>query len=346
MIKVAINSLPLQTGHQSRGIGFYTKYLLEHLRKLPQLNITEFAKISEVIETDVVHFPFFDLFFPSLNLNKKFPTIVTIHDVTPLVFPQHYPPGIKGKINLWRQKRALKQVKALITDSEASKQDIVKYLGVSPKKIFPIYLAPLPHFQVIKDKSYLETVRRKYHLPEKFLIYTGNVNWNKNLLNLAQACVEANVDLVLIGKSFESTDNLTHPEMKSYAIFLEKYASLSNFHLLGFVSDEDLAAITNLAQAQLLPSYYEGFGLPILEAQSCGIPIITSNISSMTEISGEGALLVNPGDVGQISQAIYRVYEDTEFRQDLIARGFKNRAKYSWEKVAEQTAQVYQQVVS
>lgn len=345
MIKVAINASPLVSGHKTRGIGFYTKSLLEYLRKIKDLKIEEFSQISEVKDADIVHYPFFDLFYPTLPFRKKFPTVVTIHDVTPLVFPQHYPPGIRGALNLLRQKLALRNVAAVITDSDFSKKDITSYLPVNPKNIFPVSLAPLAHFKQIKEKEPLEKVRKKYQLPPNFALYTGNVNWNKNLLNLSEACVKEGIDLVLVGRSFEQKENLDHPELQSYKEFLKKFAPLKTIHILGFVPNEDLAAITNLARVQLLPSYYEGFGLPILEAQACNIPVITSDVSSMPEVAGEGAVLVDPCSVGEITEAIYKISNNAQFREEIIKKGRENAQKFSWEKTAEETLQVYKTVL-
>lgn len=344
-IKISINSSPLSSGHKTRGIGFYTKNLLAYLKQIPELEIIEFTKLSEVKKTDVIHFPYFDLFQHSLSGNLKFPTVVTVHDVIPLVFPQHYPPGIKGFINLQLQKFSLKKMSAIITDSEASKKDIIKYLGIKPEKVYVIYLAPAGHFKIIDDKAELKKTAAKFQLPEKFALFSGSVNWNKNLLNLTASCLRAKIDLVLIGKDFESQDNLNHPEKRSYKQFLEKYSQNPLVHIKGFVEDEDLVKITNLATLVLLPSFYEGFGLPIVEAQACGIPVITSNMSSMPEAAGDGALFVNPKDVSQISQAILEIINNPGVVENLREKGLENIKRFSWKKVALDTIKVYRQIL-
>jgi len=344
-MKVAFNSLPLKTEHKTRGIGFYTRNLLADLLQRPDIEIQEFSDISEIKKVDVVHYPFFDLFLRSLPIIKKFPTIVTIHDVIPLIFPRHYPPGIKGFLNNLYQKMALKNVSAIITDSENSKKDIQKFLKVDDGKIFPVYLAPADYFRPIKDKKRLESVSLKYHLPNKFAFYVGSVNWNKNLLNMTAACVKADIDLVLAGKDFEDKLNLYHPEKRSYAEFLKKFESHSKVHILGFIPDEDLAVIMNLSKVILLPSFYEGFGLPILEAQACGTPVITSNVSSMPEIAGKGTILVDPNSVGEIAQAIREIINDQKSRKNLIDKGLENIQRFSWEKTIKETIKVYQYAV-
>lgn len=343
-MKIAFCISPLLNNHNVRGIGAYTKNLLDSLKKISGIEIQEFSDISEVKNADVIHYPFFDLFQKSLSINNKIPTIVTIHDVIPLEYPKHYPSGIKGALNKFLQRKSLKKIAAVITDSQSSKKGIIKYLKVAENKIFPIYLASVGHFRKIQNNIALEEIKHKYKLPDKFALFTGNVNWNKNLLNLCSAALKSGIDIVLIGKSFEERNNLNHPEMKSFKKFLDTFSSNSKVHILGFIENEDLVFITNLADIQLLPSFAEGFGLPILEAQSCGVPVITSNTSSMPEVAGRGALMVDPTSVEDISRAITRIIKNKELKEELIKEGFKNVKRFSWEKTAQETIEIYDKV--
>lgn len=345
-MKIAFCSLPLKSGHKTRGIGFYTQNLLAGLKKRSDIKIYEFSHPSEIKDADIVHYPFFDLFQRTLPINKKFPTVATIHDVIPLIFPWHYPPGIKGRLKSFYQKLSLKNVKAVITDSKSSKKDIVKFLNVNPKKVFPISLASTPNFKVIYDTKHLSLVQNKHHLPQNFALYIGSVNWNKNLSNMTAACMEADIDLVLAGKDFEDQSHLDHPERKSYSEFLQKFASQPKVHILGFVPDEDLVAIINLSQMVLLPSFYEGFGLPILEAQACEIPVIIGNVSSMPEVAGDGAILVDPESVQDIACAISKILNNKIFKNNLILKGTANLKRFSWDKTINQTIKVYQYVLT
>lgn len=343
-MKVAFNISPLNSGHKTRGIGSYTFNLLSKLKKQEDIFIQEFTEFNEIKDTDIVHIPYFDLFQHTLPLKKKFPTVVTIHDVTPLVFPTHYPKGLRGTTNLLFQKIALKNVSRVITDSQSSKKDIAKYLNVNLEKIDVIYLAPSEDFKIINDKNKLNIVAKKYNLPKKFALYTGNVNWNKNLLNLTAACKTADIDLVTVGSGFEKKDNLNHPELSSYKQFLAKYENDPNVKILGYVDSNDLVSVMNLAAVVLLPSFYEGFGLPILESQACGTPIVTSNISSMPEVAGDGAVLVNPYSVEEIAKAIEKITINDE-RLKMQKLGFVNIKKFSWEKCAKKTVEVYKKVL-
>ena len=340
-IKVAFDVSPLHSGHKVRGIGSYTMNLLTQLKNIPEIELQEFIDIRDVRNADIVHHPYFDLFTRSLLKASKFPTVVTIHDVIPLIFPQHYPVGIKGRLNLFLQRLALKKVSAIITDSESSKKDITKILGVDSKKVFPVNLSVSDQFSVIKDINILNSVRDKYNLPENFALYTGNINWNKNLLNMSQACLDAGVDLVLVGGGFNNQENLNHPELKSFKLFFDKYKNNSHIKIVGFVDLRELVAMINLAKVTLLTSFYEGFGLPILESQACGTPVITSNTSSMPEVAGKGAILVDPENVQSIVKAIETIYWDKGEQEKLVKNGFENLKRFSWRKTAEATVEIY-----
>lgn len=344
-MKIGIDISNVHVFSQKRGIGFYTKNLFDSLKKFTQEDVVLIEDNNDnEKQFDVIHYPFFDLFRHTLPILKRTATVVTIHDVIPLIFPQYYPPGFRGLINLVLQKLSLRNIKAVITDSDSSKKDIIRYLKIHPDKIFPIPLAPAPYFRLIKDKIFLESLRVKYKLPQKFVLYYGDVNWNKNLINLAKACLEADIDLVLAGSGFEQKD-LDYIELQSFKQFLKMFGDNPQVHKLGFVPNGDLVGIINLAKAVLLPSFYEGFGLPILEAQACGTPVITANVSSMPKVAGEGAALVSPKNVDEISQTIVKVTGDRLLRERLIQLGFKNVRNFSWMKTTEETMRVYSQVL-
>ncbi len=342
---IGFDSTPLKSGHKVRGMGYYTLHLLEGLKAVG-LDVREMNDSKNIPDVDIVHYPYFDLFFKTLFIRRKYPTVVTVPDVTPLLFPDHYPPGIRGKVNLFFQRRSLKKAKAIITLSDASKKDIHKILEIPNEKIFPIALAPADHFQRITDQKKLEVVGKKYQLPQKFSLYVGSVNWNKNIVNLVTASLEENIDVVLIGKAFTERNNLGHPEMRSFAEFLQKYEGHPKVHCLGFIEDQELVTIMNLATVLLFPSFYEGFGLPVLEAQAVGLPVITSKTSSLPEVSGKGALFVDPYSIQEIRAALHQVLTDKKVREQLITRGQENVSRFSWKKTVEETLDVYQKVIA
>lgn len=340
-MNIGINISHMHSFSRTRGVGVYVDNLVRSLRKYTDNKVILIEKNDLNYQIDILHFPFFDLFQATLPFIKKIPTVVTVHDVTPLIFPFHYPPGIKGMISNYYQKISLKNVKAVITDSHCSKKDIQNYLNVEGSKIFVVYLAQPDYFRQIKDRVILDKTLRKYKLPKQFALFTGSHNWNKNILNISEACMRANIDLVIVGKGFEDEISLSHPELSSFAKFLEKYKNHPRIHTLGYVNNGDLVILTNLSTIVLLPSFYEGFGFPILEGQACGTPVITSNISSMPELASEAALLVDPYNVDEMVDAILKIKKNPALRQKLIRKGLNNVKRFSWEKVAIETSKVY-----
>lgn len=344
-MKVGIDISSLHSMSNVRGIGFYTQYLIDSLKKYTDVEVVVFESSEKKEKVDLVHFPFFDFFRPTLKVSKDIPTVITIHDVIPLLFPEHYPPGIKGRINLFRQKRALAKVKAVITDSKTSTDDVTKVFKLPQNQVFTVYLAPGNHFQKLSD---LEIKKRidKYNLPEKFVLYSGGVNWNKNLISQTQAALQTGLDVVFAGGGFNNRDNLEHSELKDFKHFLSENKKNPKVHILGFVSGEELAALMNAAAALLFASRYEGFGLPILEAQVCGTPVVTGKISSMAEVAGDGAELVDPNSREEISLGLNKVLNDSNHRERLIKKGFKNLKRFSWKKTALETVKVYEDALS
>lgn len=342
-MRVAIDISKLHTFSKPRGIGVYAKNLFEALKKYTRVDV-KLVEHDTNEKFDLIHYPYFDFFRPTLPLVKKNTTLVTIHDLIPLLFPRHYPPGIKGTINLFRQKLALKNIDGVITVSSSTKEDVEKILKIPSSKVFTVYSAPSDNFKKIKDPSRLKLTKDKFNLSQKFALFVGGVNWNKNLINLAQACIDTNLNLVLVGDDFKNRQNLDHPELKSFANFLERYENHSLISMLGFVEQKDLVVVYNLAQVLLLPSFYEGFGLPILEAQACGTPVITSDTSSMPEIAGFGAIYVDPASPDDIADKLKKVLEDANLRNNLIEKGVENLKKYSWEKTALETVKVYEKI--
>jgi len=239
-MKVGIDISSLHSMSKGRGIGFYTRYLIDSLRKYTDIEVVVFDTPGKNEKVDLVHFPFFDFFRPTLKISRDTPTVVTIHDVIPLLFSKHYPPGIKGRINLFRQKQSLKKVKAIITDSKTSTSDAVKIFKVSEKNVFTVYLASGNHFTKLSDMEVRKRIS-KFNLPEKFLLYSGGVNWNKNLTTQTAAALQTGSDIVFVGGGFVNRSNLEHPELKDFKDFLSKYENNPRVHILGFVSDEEIA---------------------------------------------------------------------------------------------------------
>lgn len=355
-MRVAINIAPLSSGHKERGIGYYTSNLISGLEKIPGIDIIKFKNGDNLKNIDVVHYPWFDFYFHTLPIIQKFPTVVTIHDVMPLIFPNQFPVGLKGKLNFHLQKIALKKCKFIITDSLVSKKDIIDYLKIKEEKIVVIPLAPGNSFKELSDSTLIR-VKRKYNLPEKFLFYVGDGNYIKNLpfliegfRKLIQDQKYKDIKLVLAGNIFvKKLDNIDHPELESIKKTNELITKLGleNFIIRpGFLSNEDLVAFFNLAFLYIQPSLYEGFGLPILQAMACGTPVISSNAGSLPEISGDAAIFFNPNNLDDFLNRIKMVIQDKSIQYQMVKKGLKQAALFSWNKVAADTLKVYKDSIS
>lgn len=346
MVRVAIDTSLLSGPSRFRGMGMYTRRLTEALKEEKEVEIYEIKDGKIPPEVDLVHYPSFSPYFLTLPLLLRKKYLVTIHDLTPLVFPQAYPPGTKGKIIFEIQKRLLTTVSRLITDSKNSKSDIVKYLKFPEEKIDIVYLAAANKVERVADKSKLSQLTRKFNLPKDFVLYIGDVNYNKNLPGLVKACRIAELPLVIIGKQAIQKDfdpeNIENQPLIELNKLVEGREDVSR---LGFVEEEDLSGFYTLASVYCQPSLYEGFGLSILEAMTCGCPVVTSDVSSLPEVAGKAALLVDPTQVEKIGQAIKKVLTDEETRSRMIKLGYQQAKKFNWDKTARETCESYLKAV-
>jgi glycosyltransferase involved in cell wall biosynthesis len=346
-MEIAIDVSPLKSGHSVRGVGFYLKYLQESLLEIDQENNYTFFSDYRLLNVipDIVHFPYFDPYFITLPLYKKYKTVITIHDLTPLVFPEAFPSGMKGKLRLQIQKRLAKQSNAIITDSEASKKDIERIMNINTKKIHVIYLAAASEYVQVNDQVALNAVKKKYNLPDEFLLYVGDVTWNKNLVRLVNAVKKTSIPMVMVGKALASNDyNRENPWNKDLVIVQELCLNDEQIKILGFVTTDDLVAIYNLATVFLMPSLYEGFGLPVLEAMQCGTPVITSDKGSLPEVAGNAAYIVDAYDENSIFEGIVTVVNNKNLQAEMKEKGFRQAKKFDWKMTAERTKEVYEEV--
>lgn len=346
-MKIAIDVSPLQSGHKVRGVGFYLSRLKEALETyFPDSTYNFF--IGKIPHTsDVVHIPYFDPFFLSLPFTKPNNTIVTVHDLTPLVFPDLFPVGIKGKLKWEVQKQSLRSCAQIITDSEASKKDISRLTGIDSKKIHVVYLAAGEEFKQIENsKLKIENLQKKYTLPDSFALYVGDVTPNKNLIALVDAIVETHIPLVMVGKALtDTTYDHTNPWNHDQVLVQEKikqYPSL--FFPLGFVTTEDLVLLYNVAVLSVVPSLYEGFGLPVLEAMQCGCPVVTTTGGSLPEIAGDAAEIADGFDSESLSKSLKKVWTDKNLQHTLKEKGTIQAKKFSWKKTAEETLKIYEKI--
>lgn len=356
-IKVAIDTSPLDSGHSIRGIGVHARELVDQLTRGKYKGVTvegvnfKRADLSRQGQTclskyDIVHYPYFHPYFLTLPLQKPTKMVVTIHDLIPLIYPEHYPAGLKGGLKFLIQKLLLRQADSIITISETSKKDIVRFLGVTADKIHVVYLAPKSQFRQLIADGWQQETRKRYNLPERFVLYVGDVNYNKNLINLVKACKLVKIPLVIVGKqALEESFDRSHPENRELLHLIKVYGKDPDIKRLGFVPNEDLVKIYNLAAVYCQPSLYEGFGLPVLEAMACGCPVVVAKTQALVEIADGVAIFVNPKNVEDIVDGMKGIIYNNKKRDYLSTQGIKHVKSFSWSKVADETIKVYQQVV-
>jgi len=369
MLKIAIDKNPLVSGHKVRGVGRYTKELITSLKKVAKAEIVfravDFSR-ANFSKYDVVHVPFFNPIVSKLPEKNLEGIIVTIHDLIPLIYPEVYQAGLSGKLNFRKQKKLLKKVGGIITPSETSKKDVVRLLDISEKKVWVVYEAHRAYFTKVRDENELERVRKKFRLPQKFVLYVGDVNYNKNIPSLVEACGNLDVKLVICGKQALDVDdfgldlvnlkgprdwvrflfNKPHPEISHHGLLGEQFRNNRGVKRLGFVNDRDLLGIYNLASVYVQPSHYEGFGLSVLEAMSSGTPVVVSRTNALVEVSGGAAMVADPLNPKDIAKNISKILKDIRLKNRLVKRGFARSLGFSWNRAAKETIEVYKAIIN
>jgi glycosyltransferase involved in cell wall biosynthesis len=335
-IKILLDSDKHSKG---RGVGFYAENLGKALEKTLKVKL-----VSN--NPDIVHHTFFDLFCPTLPFKKDHPTIITIHDLTPLVLPHLYPKGLKGTINLIRQRLSLLNVSAIITDSENSRRDLVKLFMFSPEKVFVTPLAADKIYKTSPSPISVGKIKSKFNLPDKFILtVSGGPNPNKNLPVLAEATKALNIPLVIVGGGVakEVPSGKIHRELKD----LVKIKQYPHVITPGFISNKELLAFYSLAALYCQPSLYEGFGIPVLEAMHTGCLVVSSHVSSLPEIYPPGTITFDPQSQDSLQNALSKALDLSEKEKTHLIKDAKEVAKqFTWKKTAQETIEVYRKVLS
>lgn len=265
------------------------------------------------------------------------PQVITILDVSYKYFPELFKKKDLYKLSLWG-KYSVKAASKILTISENSKGDIIKEYGVLPSKIAVIHLG-------IKDtnmsKMSKEEILEKYNIKSPFVLFVGTIQPRKNIKKLIQAFSmltkeDKETQLVIVGKKGWMYEDILNSD--------KEFGIEDRVQFLHDVSNEDLPFLYKTAGCFVLPSLYEGFGLPVLEAMRFGCPVITSNISSLPEAGGDAALYVDPNDAEDIARAIKKVLTDEAFRSEMIKKGHEQVKKFSWDKAAMEVIRVFEDV--
>jgi glycosyltransferase involved in cell wall biosynthesis len=267
------------------------------------------------------------------------PTVLTVHDLIFRQFPQHHKPLNRMYLNL-TMPLYCRRATRIIAVSEQTRRDVMAAYGISAEKITVIHEAADLRFRPQPPEA-IASARARYGLPERYLLFVGTIEPRKNLARLLAAFERVRSAgltdaLVIVGKRGWLYDD--------FFAALEVSPAREAVLFPGYVRDADLAAVCAGAQVLVLPSEYEGFGLPVLEAMACGTPVVCSNASSLPEVAGDAALLFAPMDVDAITATLERVLTDADLRADLRARGLSQAAHFSWQRAAQETLAVYRQL--
>lgn len=284
-----------------RGVGSYVTMLIEAIE---QFGDTYDIQLSHHHYDVLIHPGFFP--YSVLELEPHIKNILVIHDLIPLKYPGHFPAGWRGVWKWFRNKYKVRSCAGVITDTEVVKKEITKYIGLSQDKIRVVYPAA--------KKLFYSSISSKIEdslfaiLPEKYVLYVGDVTWNKNLENLAYAVQKSNATLVLVGKALSQQDTASHPWQRSFKSFLEIVKNDKQFIFLGYVPDEQVMYLYQHALCTILPSYDEGFGLPWLEASLAGSPMVVSKIPVFEEITHGVSIYCDPHSVTSIAHVLEGAY--------------------------------------
>ena len=284
---------------------------------------------------DVLHSPDF---IPPFR--RRCRSIITIHDLAFLLYPQFL---TKSSARYYGQiDQAVRRTDHIIAVSESTRRDVERLLGVPEHMITVIYEAPRRFFHPLPGLDLRPRLQKRFGLERDYVLFVSTIEPRKNVPTLLSAFQQLldhyhpEVDLALAGASGWLTDEV-------YGL-VGRLGLTGRVHFLGRVSDEELVWLYNAARMLVLPSFYEGFGLPPLEAMACGTPVIVSNVSSLPEIVGDAALLFDPTDVGELTVAMWRLLSDEPLRSELVGKGFKRAACFSWERAARETLELYRRV--
>ncbi len=368
-MRVAFDGTTLTPGRT--GIGYYTEHLLSHLAaaftddqwmvisnqslsltgplptvkrldtgggmpwRIPWIQLTA-PRLLRRLAPDVAHFT--NSICP---LRSPVPTVLTLHDMSLELFPRLHPR--RRRLTRWLVRRCARRAQAIIAVSESSRRNICAILGVPSRRVMIVREAAAPAFRPIRDLESLDRVRSRYNLPERFLLHVGTIEPRKNLVSLIRAFASvregenSRLGLVLAGKWGWGIREVRET--------IETLGLESAVRLPGYVDFADLPGLYSLAEAALYPSLHEGFGLPVVEAMACGSPVITSANSSLIEVAGKAALMLEDPGPNAIAAALNRILSSQDLRDELAGRSIENARRFSWSKAAAQTHQVYENVI-
>ncbi len=370
-MKIAIEARPIKWSYGT-GIGNYTFSMIEKLYELDKENQYTFLWPDEnpvpyipfksyysfyalpkdderedveiplwlsMEKADIFHLPQNGFRIPRIKTCK---IIVTIHDLIPYFLPEMVRPSFLKRFTR-EMPEIVERADHILTVSQFSKDDIVKIFGIPPQKISVVYSAPTAAYQPLPKGPIQKYLGERYGLKKSYILYAGGLNPRKNVAELIYAYskvfreLDGFEQLVILGGNGKHTEQL---KLLVQSLDLE-----GDVVFPGFVESIDLPLFYNGANLFVYPSLYEGFGLPPIEAMACGVPVITSNVSSIPEIVGDAAIQVNPTDTLKLAEAIFKVLNNPELHLTLVKKGLEHCKKYHWRQNAAQILEAYHRVM-
>jgi len=366
-MRIAFDGTTLTPGRT--GVGYYTEHLLQHLAREVQATGDEIYVLSnkpidtqaplpphvrvheghrfpirigwmqlraasalDAVKPDVAHFT-----NGMVPIGSPVTTIVTVHDMSLRLYPQCHPVR-RLMLNRPLMHVAIQKASAIVTVSHSTRRDLLRLHGVSPDRVSVVHEAASPVFRPIADRAYLDVIKSRYGLPDRFILYVGTIEPRKNLGRLMEAFAAARKagiphHLVCVGPYGWSSSDL--------AGRIDRLGIRDAVHFTGYVPFDDLPAIYNLGDFFVFPSLYEGFGLPVVEAMASGTAVLTSNSSSLGEIAGDAAETIDPTNTEAMIDAIRRLATDAALRRDRSERGLARSKSFSWRQTAREMLAVY-----
>jgi glycosyltransferase involved in cell wall biosynthesis len=270
------------------------------------------------------------------------PAIVTVHDISYRLYPQYFPVRVRWMLSLLVP-FSMRRAERVITVSHSAKRDILAHYDIPESKVAVTHEAAAPHFRRVDRVQARAEIKTRYGIDRDFVLSVGNLQPRKNVRGLVEAYAQmpaglrSRYKLVIVGQALWHHSDI-------YQAVADR-GLLADVIFTGYVPERDLVLLYNAASLFAYPSRYEGFGLPVLEAMACGTPVVTSCVSSLPEIAGDAALLVDPADVAAISSAVAMVLSEPALAQRLSAAGLEQARSFSWQRTALETLQVYRQVL-
>jgi glycosyltransferase involved in cell wall biosynthesis len=368
-MRIAFDGTTLRPGRT--GVGYYTEHLLHHLvQEGPPHDVTVFS--SRPLDTtrplpaavrvstsrwrlprmlwmqtiaprmlgrlapDVAHFT-----NGMMPLTSPVPTVVTVHDMSLALYPRYHPPR-RVLLNRPLVDLAVRRADAIITVSQSARRDIVRHYSLRADQVHVVPEAAAPEFRPVRDGARLETVRARYGLARRVILYVGTIEPRKNLPKLLAAFARRRASgdlahqLVCVGPYGWLSRDIEEQ--------LERLEIEQSVRFTGYVPFEDLPAIYSLAEMFVFPSLYEGFGLPVIEAMACGTPVITGPAAALAEVGGSAVEHVAHLDADGLGCALVKLAQSRERREHMAALGLLRAGEFSWQRAARETLEVYRLV--